>query len=152
MACITADRPLAVAGERLRLSSGDDTEASRSEEVAQQRQNEGSWRLPARCGVQIVTGGLRTNSVDELRQATTVLAVTVQTCGRVGDYADRRARKVEQCWAGLRLFSDVAEHGSGYPPRSEAAVQRLPWWYINPAASHPMRHRDTSDHLDDSDV
>ncbi|KAH7944203.1 hypothetical protein HPB52_017094 [Rhipicephalus sanguineus] len=64
----------------------------------------------------------RVDSDDELRQATTVLAVTVETCGRVGGCAERRARKAEQCWAGLPVFSDVAEHGSGHPPRSEAAV------------------------------
>ncbi|XP_049276034.1 uncharacterized protein LOC125760247 [Rhipicephalus sanguineus] len=53
----------------------------------------------------------RVDSDDELREATTVLAVAVETCGRVGGYAERRARKAEQCWAGLPVFSDVAEHG-----------------------------------------
>ncbi|KAH7972547.1 hypothetical protein HPB52_013333 [Rhipicephalus sanguineus] len=90
-------------------------------ESVQQWQNEGSWRLPARCGAQPVTGGLRTDSGEKLRQATTVLAVTVEACGRVGGYAERRARKAEQCWAGLPVFSDGAEHGSGHLPRSEEA-------------------------------
>ncbi|KAH7935494.1 hypothetical protein HPB52_008895 [Rhipicephalus sanguineus] len=91
------------------------------ERSVQQWQNEGSWRLPAHCGAQPVTGGLRTDSGDKLRQATTLLAVTVEACGRVSGYTERRARKAEQCWAGLPVFSDGAEHGSGHPPRSEAA-------------------------------
>ncbi|KAH7932048.1 hypothetical protein HPB52_024947 [Rhipicephalus sanguineus] len=37
-------------------------------------------------------------------------------------------------------------HAAKRPP------QRLPWWFTNPAASHRMRHGDTSEHLDDSDV
>ncbi|KAH8034700.1 hypothetical protein HPB51_000790 [Rhipicephalus microplus] len=38
---------------------------------------------------------------DELRQATTVLVVTVDTCWRVGVYVNCRVREAEACWADL---------------------------------------------------
>ncbi|KAH8029790.1 hypothetical protein HPB51_004795 [Rhipicephalus microplus] len=87
-----------------------------------------------------------------LRQATAVLAVTVETCGRVGDPSQEILRA---CWAGLLVFSGVTDRRFGHRPHSESdrpSDCRVVYGSAPRRRGNSRRHSDTSDHLDDSDV